>query len=142
VGINASADAINCLSIAAPETLLTHKGVGYQVKVNNASVSDTASLLFQTGFSGRAEMGIAGQDHFALKVSANGTDWSWRAPWVRCKPRTGWQSQARLQYIWAICWALWLRVEGCRRGLRSNVAAQRRVNLSALPAARRCVGMC
>ncbi len=75
VGINASADAINRLSIAAPATLLTHEGAGHQVKVNKASASDTASLLFQTGFSGRAEMGIAGQDDFALKVSANGTDW-------------------------------------------------------------------
>ncbi len=75
VGINASHDATNRLSVAAPATLLTHAGAGHQVKINKAGADDTASLLFQTGFSGRAEMGIAGQDDFTIKVSANGSDW-------------------------------------------------------------------
>jgi hypothetical protein len=35
-------------------------------------VTDTGSLLFQTGFSGRAEMGLAGNDDFSVKVSADG----------------------------------------------------------------------
>ena len=48
----------------------------YQVKLNKASVADTASLLFQTDFSGRAEMGTAGQDDFAIKVSADGSSWT------------------------------------------------------------------
>jgi hypothetical protein len=38
-------------------------------------VSDTGSLLFQTGWSGRAEMGLAGTDNFSVKVSPGGASW-------------------------------------------------------------------
>ena len=76
IGINASFDATNALSVASPASLFSHSGGGgHQVKVNKALASDTASLLFQTGFSGRAEMGTAGSDDFAVKVSADGTAW-------------------------------------------------------------------
>ncbi len=76
LGVNAAADATNRLAVAAPSTLLSHDGAGHQVKVNKAAPADTASLLFQTGWSGRAEMGTAGSDRFAVKVSANGAAWS------------------------------------------------------------------
>ena len=75
VGINASFDATNRLSVAAEATLLTHEGAGHQLKINKAVPADTASLLYQTGFSGRAEMGTAGSDDFALKVSPDGAAW-------------------------------------------------------------------
>jgi len=39
----------------------------------NTGVSDTASLLYQTNWSGHPEMGLAGNDDFAIKVSADGT---------------------------------------------------------------------
>ena len=73
LGIATTPDAINRLAAASPATLLTHAGAGHQVKVNKAAPADTASLLFQTNFSGRAEMGLAGSDAFSLRVSANGT---------------------------------------------------------------------
>lgn len=73
LGIATTPDATNRLAAASPATLLTHAGAGHQVKVNKAGTTDTASLLFQTNFSGRAEMGLAGSDAFALRVSANGT---------------------------------------------------------------------
>jgi hypothetical protein len=72
LGLNAVASATNRLTVAAAATLLNHDGAGHQVKVNKAGVADTASLLFQTGFSGRAEMGLAGNDDFSVKVSADG----------------------------------------------------------------------
>lgn len=75
LGINATADPTNRLSISAPATLLNHEGAGHQVKLNKATTGDTASLLYQTDFSGRAEMGLAGDDDFALKVSDDGTTW-------------------------------------------------------------------
>lgn len=75
LGINTSADAVNRLAIAAPATLFTHEGNGHQLKLNKASATDTASLLFQTDWSGRAEMGLAGDDHWRLKVSPDGTNW-------------------------------------------------------------------
>lgn len=76
LGVSATADATNRLSVSAPATLLNHAGSGHQLKLNKAVAGDTASLLFQTGFSGRAEMGTAGADDFSVKVSADGSSWS------------------------------------------------------------------
>ncbi len=76
LGLNAAASATNRLTVAAAATLLNHDGAGHQVKVNKAGAGDTASLLFQTGFSGRAEMGLAGDDNFSIKVSADGSAFS------------------------------------------------------------------
>lgn len=76
VGINTSSDAINKIAVAADASLFTHDGAGHQVKVNKNASTDTASLLFQTGFSGRAEMGLAGDDTFQIKTSADGSTWA------------------------------------------------------------------
>ena len=75
LGIATGADATNRLAVSAPAVLLTHAGAGHQLKINKAAAGDTASLLFQTGFSGRAEMGLAGTDDFAFKVSPDGAAW-------------------------------------------------------------------
>ena len=74
LGVNASADSLNRLAVAAPATLLTHEGGGHQLKINKAAATDTASLLFQSGWTGHAEMGLAGDTDFAIKVS-DGTGW-------------------------------------------------------------------
>ncbi len=76
IGIGASWDATNRLVVAGDATLLNNAGSGHQVKVNKAAPADTASLLFQTGFSGRAEMGTSGSDDFAIKVSDDGTSFT------------------------------------------------------------------
>lgn len=76
VGVNASHDSTNRLSVSAPATLLNHEGAGHQLKLNKATEADTASLLFQTGWSGRAEMGTAGEEDFTVKVSADGSNWA------------------------------------------------------------------
>lgn len=73
LGINANADATNRLTVSAEATLLNNEGAGHQLKLNKADAGDTASLLFQTGFSGRAEMGTAGTNDFAIKVSPDGS---------------------------------------------------------------------
>ena len=75
LGINATADTTNRLTLAADATLLNHDGDGHRLKINKASASDTASLLYQDAFSGRAELGLAGDDDFHFKVSADGTTW-------------------------------------------------------------------
>jgi len=76
VGINAASDAVNRLAVAAPASLFNHEGAGHQMKVNKNAPADTASLLFQTNWSGRAEMGLAGDDDFSIKVSADGAAWA------------------------------------------------------------------
>ena len=80
LGINADASGANRLVSAAPATLLTHPGGGgdggdHRLAINRAGVDDTASVVFQTGFAGMAEMGLAGDGAFRLKVSADGAAW-------------------------------------------------------------------
>jgi len=75
VGVNATADATNKLAVASEAVLFNHNGTGIQVKVNKAVLADTASFLFQTGFSGRAEIGTTGDDSFHFKVSPDGASW-------------------------------------------------------------------
>ena len=75
LGINTSADATNRLAVSSAAALFSHAGAGHQIKVNKAAAADTASLLFQSGWSGRAEIGLAGSDGFSLKVSADGAVW-------------------------------------------------------------------
>ena len=75
LGINTSADATNRLAVSSAATLLNHAGNGHQLKLNKAAAGDTASLLYQTNWSGRAEMGLAGDDHWRIKVSADGASW-------------------------------------------------------------------
>ncbi|ETX15805.1 hypothetical protein OCH239_11515 [Roseivivax halodurans JCM 10272] len=75
LGIGATADAGNPLTVRGPATLLTHDGAGHQLKVNKAGTTETASLLFQCAWSGRAEMGLAESDDWSIKVSADGSNW-------------------------------------------------------------------
>ncbi|MBT4897214.1 MAG: DUF2793 domain-containing protein [Rhodobacteraceae bacterium] len=74
LGINTAADLTNRLAVSSDATLLTHAATGgHQLKINKDQPGDTGSLLFQTGWSGRAEMGITGSDNFEIKVSPDGS---------------------------------------------------------------------
>ncbi len=73
LGVNTTADTINKLAVSSDAVLFTTATGDAQIKVNKTAVGDTASYLFQTGFSGRAEFGLVGDDDFQLKVSANGS---------------------------------------------------------------------
>ncbi len=46
--------------------------LGARAKLNKASTPGVASLLFQTGFSTRAEIGLVADDRLTVKVSADG----------------------------------------------------------------------
>lgn len=81
LGINTDPDETNRLALKSDAMLLSHDDVtpgtgGVQVKFNKAAAANTASLLFQTGWSGRAELGTAGDDNLHLKVSADGAIWT------------------------------------------------------------------
>jgi hypothetical protein len=75
LGIATGADGTNRLAVASPAVLLTHAGAGHQLKINKAAAGETASVLFQSDWSGRAEMGLAGEDDFSFKVSPDGAAW-------------------------------------------------------------------
>ncbi|HEV7277635.1 MAG TPA: DUF2793 domain-containing protein [Devosiaceae bacterium] len=74
-GINAAADLYNRFTVAAGGSLFNHDGGGHRLTLNKAGAGDTGSLVFQTGFSGRAEFGLAGDDDFHVKVSPDGSAW-------------------------------------------------------------------
>lgn len=76
VGVNATADAVNRLAVSSEAVLLDHDGEGHQLKINKDAPGDTASVLFQTDYSGCAEMGLAGDDNYHFKVSPDGESWS------------------------------------------------------------------
>ena len=74
LGINANADDTNRLSLSAEASLFNNAGGGHQIKINKAGAGDTASVLFQSGWTGHAEMGLAGDTSFSIKVS-DGSNW-------------------------------------------------------------------
>ena len=76
LGVSTDADATNRLAVAAEATLFTHAGAGHRLTVNKAGPAETASLLFQSNWSGRAELGLAGSDAVSLKISEDGSDWT------------------------------------------------------------------
>lgn len=75
LGVNAPAAAPNLLTVAAPGSLFTHDGAGHRLSINKAAAADTASLILQSGFEGRAEIGLAGSDDLSVKVSPDGAAW-------------------------------------------------------------------
>ncbi len=76
VGINTAADATNKLAVKSAAVLFDNTGSGVQAKLNKHAAGDTASLLYQTNYSGRAEIGLSGDDHFHFKVSPDGSAWT------------------------------------------------------------------
>ncbi len=81
LGINATADETNRLAVRSEAVLFTgieaeSEGSGdIRFVVNKEADGDTASLLFQSGWSGRAEVGLCGDTDFVFKVSPDGDDW-------------------------------------------------------------------
>lgn len=73
LGVNAEPDATNRFSVSSDAILFNHAGTGVQAKLNKAAAGDTAALLFQTGFEGRAEIGLTGDDDLHFKTSNDGT---------------------------------------------------------------------
>ena len=76
MGINTTADATNRLAVSSAAVLFNHAGSGIQVKLNKNGDGETASFLFQKGFSGRAEIGLIGDNDFAFKTSPDGSAFS------------------------------------------------------------------
>lgn len=81
LGVNTTAAAPNRLAVKSDAALLSHDdqtpGTGdMRLVLNKAAAGNTASLLLQDGYSGRAELALAGDDDIRLKVSADGAIWN------------------------------------------------------------------
>jgi hypothetical protein len=80
-GYGATADTTNPLSAKLNNALWIAKtaaegGTGdLRYKLSKENAGKTLSLLLQNNFSGRAEMGLTGDDDFHFKVSPNGSTW-------------------------------------------------------------------
>ena len=82
LGIGTIADAANPFAAKLNKALWTAKtaaegGDGaLRYTLNKETAADVLSLLMQTGYSGRAEIGLVGDDHLTVKVSADGASWA------------------------------------------------------------------
>lgn len=76
LGIGTSYDAVNRLAVAADAALFTHESGDIRLTMNKAAAAETASLLYQSGWSGRAEVGLTGDDDLHVKVSPDGSNWT------------------------------------------------------------------
>lgn len=81
LGVGTTADAMNPLSVRANKALFAARptaegGDGdLRFTLSKESAADVLSLLFQSGFSGRAEIGLTGDDQLRVKVSTDGAVW-------------------------------------------------------------------
>jgi len=82
LGVGTTADATNPFSAKLNNTLWVAKTVAeggdgnLRYKLSKESAAKTLSLLLQDNFSGRAEIGLTGDDDLHLKVSSDGSTWT------------------------------------------------------------------
>ncbi len=60
LGVNAT----NRFAVSSSAVLFNHAGSDHRTFVNKAAVASTASVVYQDAFSGRAEVGLTGDDNF------------------------------------------------------------------------------
>lgn len=81
LGLGTTADAGNPLSAKLNNALWIGRGTGeggdgnLRYKLSKEASSNTLSLVFQTNYSGRAEIGLSGDDDLRVKVSPDGSAW-------------------------------------------------------------------
>jgi hypothetical protein len=84
-----SADTTNDLGVKAANILFDRRTDSIRAVFNKAAAADTASFMFQSGYSGRAEIGLAGSDNLEVKVSADGSAWTGALTVERTSGRVG-----------------------------------------------------
>lgn len=81
LGLGTVADADNPFAAKLNKALWTALETGdggdgdLRLTLNKQGAGDVLSLLFQSGYGGRAELGLIGDDDLRLKVSADGSTW-------------------------------------------------------------------
>jgi hypothetical protein len=82
LGVGTTADAANPFSAKLNNSLWTARSTAeggdgnLRYKMSKEASAKTLSLLLQTAYSGRAELGLTGDDNFHIKVSADGSAWA------------------------------------------------------------------
>lgn len=81
LGLGTTADATNPFAAKLNKALWTARGSDeggdgdLRFTFNKSGAGDVLSLLFQSGWGGRAELGLIGDDDLRLKVSPDGAAW-------------------------------------------------------------------
>lgn len=81
LGIGTLADAVNAFAARLNTALWTARAVGeggtgdLRLTFNKEAAGKVLSLLFQTGFGARAELGLIGTDDLRVRVSPDGATW-------------------------------------------------------------------
>ncbi|GEM_PF-755724 len=118
LGVGTTADAANPVALKINNLLATglEAGAGgngdLRLVLNKESAGDVLSILLQSGFSARAELGLIGNDDLTLKVSSNGAAFQEAARFARGdgrlwlqKPAIARSEQAfRRRYVEASPW--------------------------------------
>lgn len=73
-GFGTAPDPSNVISAYGSSALFN--GTSFSFTLNKSASGNTASVLFQDGFSARAQIGLLGSDNFSFKVSPNGSTFS------------------------------------------------------------------
>jgi hypothetical protein len=73
LGIGVS-NPTNNLEVSGTSALFNSSG-DFRIAVSKGAAINTASILFQNNFSGRAEFGLTGDDKFHIKTSPDGSTW-------------------------------------------------------------------
>jgi hypothetical protein len=82
LGVGTTADATNPFAAKLNKALWTALTAGeggdgdLRYTLNKETAADVLSLLLQSGFSGRAEIGLISDDDLSIKVSPDGSAWS------------------------------------------------------------------
>ncbi|NWH07428.1 MAG: DUF2793 domain-containing protein [Alphaproteobacteria bacterium] len=161
LGLNTTASDTNRLAVKSDAALLSHDDVtpgsgDARQMINKSAEEKTASVVFQTAWSGRAEFGLNGDDDFSLKVSANGADWREAARFAKADgkasfpsglkhPETGFAIRSILPVPGATVWSrsiasmsrvtsarAWPRSQACRAAC-SRWQARSRTSSSTTP---------
>ncbi len=81
LGIGTGTDLNNVLSVKGMSALFAALGSGeggngsFRFTLNKEKSASVLSQLYQTGWSGRAETGLMGDDQYRIKVSPDGANW-------------------------------------------------------------------
>src|SRR3989344_3781532 len=81
LGLGTTADAANPLAVKTNTALFTAGGAAeggdgdLRLTLNKEAAGDVLSLLFQSGYGGRAELGLTGDENLSLKVSPDVSTW-------------------------------------------------------------------
>jgi hypothetical protein len=81
LGVGTAADEVNRLAAKLNAALFTARGGeeggtgDLRFVLNKEEAGNVLSQLYQRGYSGRAEVGLVGDDDFCIRVSADGSTW-------------------------------------------------------------------